>query len=398
MPSASSHLLSPAERTLVLVSTPLKPGLAAAIAAGEAPRRDYYELERMLDATLLAPPAQPGRLYRLAQRLGGHGLAMALHAWWRRGRYDVVLTDQEAVALPLALLFKFTATRRGHVAITHYLTPAKKRPFFRVLHVQTHIDRTICYSSAQEQVAREKLGLGPEQVALVLHPADSVFWRPAATPAESAQDAALLQEAGLAFPSGTPLVASAGLEYRDYPTLLAAVPALPAGTQVVIAAASPWSKRKNTAAGETLPANVRLVSLKPLQLRALYRRATVVALPLYDVDFQAGSLVAYEALACGRPVIITRTRGQNDIVRPETTGLYVPPGDAAALGAALNRLLADPALAARMGAAARRDVEAGLNLDTYLQQMAAVIARVHAEWKGPWRRRKNTLNVESPEF
>jgi glycosyltransferase involved in cell wall biosynthesis len=365
-------------RTAVLVSSPPRPGLAAAIAAGEAPRRDYFELRDRLNATLHTPPAAPGRSYRLAQRVGGHALAMALQAWAQRGSYDVILTDQEAAGLILGLLFKFTGTRRGHVMISHYLSPGKKQPFFRVLRVQTHIDRTICYSSAQQQVALRKLGLRPDQVALVLHPADSAFWRPAHSAEEAVRDAELLREAGLDLPPDVPVIASAGLEFRDYQTLINAVPQLPPETRVVIAAASPWSKRKNTAEDVPLPGNVQRVSLKPLQLRALYRRARAVALPLFDVDFQAGSLVAYEALACGTPVVITRTRGQLDIVEEGVTGLYVPPGDAPAMAVALNRLLALPALAAGMGRQARAVVEDHLNLDTYLREMVQVVEDVRA--------------------
>jgi glycosyltransferase involved in cell wall biosynthesis len=116
------------------------------------------------------------------------------------------------------------------------------------------------------------------------------------------------------------------------------------------------------------------VSLKPLQLRALYRRALAVAIPLYDVDFQAGSLVAYEAMACGKPVVITQTRGQLDIVTEGKTGYYVPVGDSGAIGKALNKLVADPALTERMGNQSRETVtEGGLNLDTYLQHVADLV-------------------------
>lgn len=270
--------------------------------------------------------------------------------------------------------------------ISHYLTPAKKQFFFRRLRVQSHIDKTICYSSAQETVAREQLGLRPDQERLILHPADKEFWRPAASPAEREQDAALLAAAGLdlSSPEGTPMpvIVSAGREFRDYQTLVAAARQLPEGSQVVIASASPWSKRKDTTAGEALPANVHVVALQPLALRALYRRALAVAIPLYDVDFQAGSLVAYEALACGRPVVITRTRGQLDIVDEDVTGRYVPAGDPGALAAVLAGLIADPARAARMGRQARARVEAGLNLDTYLQQMVQVIREVAGQGMG----------------
>jgi glycosyltransferase involved in cell wall biosynthesis len=132
-----------------------------------------------------------------------------------------------------------------------------------------------------------------------------------------------------------------------------------------------------------IPANVHVVSLKPLQLRALYRRAQAVVIPLYDVDFQAGSLVAYEAMACAKAVVITRTRGQSDIVQENETGFYVPPGDSAAMAEALKRLLNDPELASTMGQNARTVVEGGLNLNTYLNSMAELVREVAARRPSP---------------
>src|SRR5690242_8823820 len=114
------------QRTAILISTPMKPGLAEAIAAGEAPRRDYLELQADLRAELLAPPGNPGLVYRVLRRAGGNSLAMGVKAWAKRADYDVIVTDQETVGIILALLYKLTRTRRGHVMITHYLTPAKK--------------------------------------------------------------------------------------------------------------------------------------------------------------------------------------------------------------------------------------------------------------------------------
>jgi glycosyltransferase involved in cell wall biosynthesis len=363
---------------IVLVSTPIKGNLAEAIASGEAPRRDYFELRDMLNADLISPPPLSGLLYSILRKLGGNALAMAGVAWAQRGDYEVILTDQEAAGLVLALLFKLTRTRRGHIMISHYLTPAKKQILYRLLRPQTHIDVTICYSSAQEHVARDKLHLKPDQVSLVLHPADSRFWRPAAGPEEAQDDRELLRQAGVYLPEHAQVVCSAGLEFRDYPTLIKAVHRLPKNVRLVIAAASPWSKRKNTAEDVDLPENAQRVALTPLQLRALYRRSHVVAIPLYDVDFQAGSLVAYEAMACGKPVVITRTRGQCDIVREEETGLYVPTGDAETLAGAVNRLLSDPTLARSLGENALRVVEQGLNLDTYLASMVDLVRKVAA--------------------
>jgi glycosyltransferase involved in cell wall biosynthesis len=68
--------------------------------------------------------------------------------------------------------------------------------------------------------------------------------------------------------------------------------------------------------------------------------------------------VAMEAMATGRPVIAARSGGLSDIVVDGETGLLVPPGDAEALRRAMARLIDNPALRGRMGAAARRRVTA----------------------------------------
>jgi glycosyltransferase involved in cell wall biosynthesis len=60
-----------------------------------------------------------------------------------------------------------------------------------------------------------------------------------------------------------------------------------------------------------------------------------------------------EAMMTGLPVVATDIRGSREEVVAEETGALVPVNHAAALAAALNRLVADPALRARWGAAGR---------------------------------------------
>jgi glycosyltransferase involved in cell wall biosynthesis len=61
-----------------------------------------------------------------------------------------------------------------------------------------------------------------------------------------------------------------------------------------------------------------------------------------------------EALATGRPVITTDMPGCREPIRPGVNGLLVPARDAIALAKAMEQLIADPAVAAEMGQAARR--------------------------------------------
>jgi len=77
----------------------------------------------------------------------------------------------------------------------------------------------------------------------------------------------------------------------------------------------------------------------------------VFALPTHR---EALGTVFVEAAAMGLPVIGTNVGGVPETMRADVTGLLVPPKDPAALAAALERLLADPALRRRMGDAGRR--------------------------------------------
>jgi glycosyltransferase involved in cell wall biosynthesis len=88
----------------------------------------------------------------------------------------------------------------------------------------------------------------------------------------------------------------------------------------------------------------------PGELRAYYERAAIVVCPSRREGY---GVVAREAMAHGRPVVASAVGGLLDAVEHERTGLLVPPGDASALRAAIERLLADGTLRARLGAAAR---------------------------------------------
>jgi glycosyltransferase involved in cell wall biosynthesis len=61
-----------------------------------------------------------------------------------------------------------------------------------------------------------------------------------------------------------------------------------------------------------------------------------------------------EYMAAGRPVVATAVGAAPELIEDGAHGLLVPPGDAAGLAAAIDRLVRDPALAARLGDAARR--------------------------------------------
>lgn len=82
----------------------------------------------------------------------------------------------------------------------------------------------------------------------------------------------------------------------------------------------------------------------------LLEEATAFVLPSYNEGLPMSVL---EAMAYGLPVVSTPVGGIPEAVRDGTEGFLVPPGDVRQLADRLNRLLADSALRARMGGAAR---------------------------------------------
>ncbi|MGY1680941.1 glycosyltransferase family 4 protein [Geodermatophilus sp. SYSU D01176] len=100
--------------------------------------------------------------------------------------------------------------------------------------------------------------------------------------------------------------------------------------------------------------------------------ASLDVLVLPSAYEEMGSVLT-EALASGLPVVASDVGGIPEVVRHGVTGLLLPPGDVDALAAALDRLVADPGLRARLSAGAR--ARAG---DYAWPRLAARVAAVYA--------------------
>ena len=95
-----------------------------------------------------------------------------------------------------------------------------------------------------------------------------------------------------------------------------------------------------------------------------------MAVPLYDNDFQAGVTTLLEAMAMGKPIVITRTQGQTDVIQDGVTGFYVPPGDADALRNSLDAVLRNVALREEIGQNARAWVEKYATIEMWAERIA----------------------------
>jgi glycosyltransferase involved in cell wall biosynthesis len=106
---------------------------------------------------------------------------------------------------------------------------------------------------------------------------------------------------------------------------------------------------------------------------ALLKAMTVVVVPTLTPEPAALSLM--ETMAVGRPVVGSRTGGTPELIEDGRSGLLVPPGDPAALAGAVTRLVTDPELAARIGAAGRDRVQRLFSIERHVEQVRTIYER-----------------------
>jgi glycosyltransferase involved in cell wall biosynthesis len=333
---------------LILSST--APGDDAWQDREEAPRVDFVELARLLEARLSYPPTAHALLGGLERRLG-LTLSQALHA--RRHSASVWVSLSEGVGLPLATL---DHGRTPHVMVAHNLMRPRMRAYARITRSLERIDRILVFSRSHEAYLRNELGVDGERVRFMHDKVDQRFW--------SAQGAA-----------GDGSVLSVGRERRDYGVLLEAVRSPPVPT--VIVASSLWASGGRTSMARADPHVTVLQGVSFRELRDHYDRAAVVVVPLRGQErYAAGVNSVQEAMAMGKAVIVTDTPGIADYVVDGETARVVPPADPQALRGVLKELLADDAERARLGANARAAIDSGRTLEDFLRTFSTAVREV----------------------
>jgi glycosyltransferase involved in cell wall biosynthesis len=120
-----------------------------------------------------------------------------------------------------------------------------------------------------------------------------------------------------------------------------------------------------------------------------FRGCAVSVIPSLEEGF---GIPAAEAMGCEKPVVASDAGGLPEVVESGVTGYVVPKGDAAALASAIDRLLADDALRARMGEAGRARALDRFDWDRSVKKFEVVYASV-LEKNGSGTARAHTLNI-----
>ncbi len=322
--------------------------------------------------TRARPPAAFGRAFMAAEILRNRFARVG----WSRARVaairdafaaaDVALSFTDGFSLAMGLCARDlppTTRRIGGFMGLSDLAERARTPFRR------HVERTIVsslagldhvffFGDADRHEAIRRYGIDPAHTSTFDFGVDTAFWSPGDT----------------AEPRETAGVLAVGSDpSRDYATLLAAETDLPLTILTRLPVSPPPGRRNVTVRQGSLHA----ASVTDAGLRDMYRAAAIVAVPLADVWQPTGQSVTMQAMACGRPVVLTKGRGLWDtqaFVDGENCVL-VPPRDAAAWTAAIEMLAGDAALRKRIGAAARETAVTRFDISRMDESAEALVAR-----------------------
>jgi glycosyltransferase involved in cell wall biosynthesis len=134
-----------------------------------------------------------------------------------------------------------------------------------------------------------------------------------------------------------------------------------------------------------IPPNVEIIkggwheqSVTDEDLRSLYQKASIVVIPLKNSPQPSGQSVCLQAMACSKPVILTRTNGlwSDEMMRDNVNVKFVPPENAAALISAINHLSRNHKERDSIGLCARETVIREGNIEAFAERLSALCLRV----------------------
>ncbi|WP_327262916.1 glycosyltransferase [Streptomyces sp. NBC_01232] len=212
-------------------------------------------------------------------------------------------------------------------------------------------DRVLCVSDAERR-AGETGGI-TARWSVIRNGVDLDHFRPGGPDPDRDRARARAELPLLAgLPAGTPLAVCVGricpqkgqdILLRAWPELRAAVP----GARLALVGDGPDAERLRRAA----PPGVLFAGAAD-DIRPWLRAADLVVLPS---RWEGMALAPLEAMACGRPVLVSDVSGARESLPPGQGRLcLVPPEDPTALAESLRRLLAEPRLLAELGEQARQ--------------------------------------------
>ncbi|MGF1674244.1 MAG: glycosyltransferase family 4 protein [Rivularia sp. (in: cyanobacteria)] len=295
---------------------------------GKCPNHIIFDIIRLLNAKIHQPNQDfLSPIDIVYEKIIGfkHHWSLARKLSSELTKNDVVFCIDETVGLPIAAFCGGRHRGPKVVVFIHNLNRLRGRFALKFFAIKKRIHLLMTANEEQADFLRDYLNLPENRVCLFPYqPTDTSFFKPK-----------------LCSPNKSrPLIVGGGLEQRDYRTLARATESL--NVDVKISAVSPTKILTSRCFPKVLPANMSHGFYDWNSLVQLYCDADIVVITLYPNNFQAGLSTLFEALACRKPVIITRGSGIIQELIDIKAVWGVNPGDSQDLNQAINSLLKSP--------------------------------------------------------
>lgn len=246
-------------------------------------------------------------------------------------------------------------------AVSAGLRGAIKRA--RSLVLNSFVDVHVAVSPYVAETVAQGYAVPPERVAIVENGIDLARFR-------GIGGAKVRRELGIGDAPVVVCVSRLDAE-KGGETLLRALPRFAPGTHLAFVGEGPrLADWKDLVARLGIADRVHFLGLRN-DVERLLAAANVVVVPSeYEEAF---GQVVVEGMASGRPVVVTRSGAMPDLVGE--AGIVVPKRDPEALAAAVNRIVGDPKLAARLGRLGRERARR-FGMDAYVERMLALYRNV----------------------
>lgn len=304
----------------------------------------HFFLEFMYKAGLMPPNSFPllfRQIIQLIPRLDPH---------------DIVIGTESGIAFVLAaikMVKKWNGTLIGiHCGFLHHYQSRRNVYLTKLLFARMY---SCLFGEGEKPIIQQRYKVPEDAIEVNHFGVDTKFWRPGDSPDD--KDSYIL---------------SVGNDYqRDYDLLMQAAKLLKINIKVI-------TEREIQS---DIPANVEIIrgsyrneDLSDCQLRELYRKALITVIPLKPSFQPSGQSVALQSMACGTPVIISKTDGIWDqhYLRDMENVVFVQSSRPEAWAKAIDRIIAAPALLKQLGQAAYQYVSLHGKIEQYTDRLEKI--------------------------
>jgi glycosyltransferase involved in cell wall biosynthesis len=218
------------------------------------------------------------------------------------------------------------------------------------------------FGEGEKPIIQKRYKVPNESIEVIPFGVDTKFWRPDDDPYEK-----------------YPYILAVGNDFqRDYTLLIEMARLVNIKIKVITERDIPADIPPNV---EVIRGSYRNTGLSDLQLRELYQKALFTVIPLKPSFQPSGQSVALQSMACGTPVLITKTEGLWDhrYLRDMENIVFIHSNKPEGWAGTIDRMTADQELLKRLGEAALRYVSAHGQSERYadrLEQLCLTLLRM----------------------